>query len=447
MSIHRLSWPLSLVYFFAASTLAVQSLDVRSEQTEAQCSTAFDWASNSIGLTPCSLSAYVFGSCFSGNWNVPQLPPSGGFGYTTPNSTTANLCTCSWAAYNLISACTACQGLDPDVDNWAFYNQNCSDFFTDAYFPSNVTLPVGTAIPFWAATNHKPDIVQGQSSNKKKTPVGAIAGGVVGGVMVLIIGGIAFWFIRKRNQTTPAAEESGVRPYYTRPQIHGRSASDLSGKSILGPMSVSMYSYLAILRYTSPVRAMSPPLPVHIAPRDLPDVIEPFTSLRPTSPPVSMPSSSIARKTSGTTLRSTATSEPPAAVVVHERYAPDNSDHARRNPPPYSPSAAASPATSPEPTDPNPQPSAFVPGHRNRSEKASVDTHTSYDSGTSHNGGESVTGIDEVIGRMGLIMSSPESVMGSTVGPHTVATGQSANVRATHKANVSNPDNDPVDRS
>jgi hypothetical protein len=287
--------------------------------------------------------------------------------------------------------------------------------------------------------------------------------------MVLIIGGIAFWFIRKRNQTTPAAEESGVRPYFTRPQIHGRSASDLSGKSILGPRSVSMvdshrpetiYTTAGTLHthtgsihtlpysgYTSPVRAMSPPLPVHIAPRDLPDVIEPFTSLRPTSPPVSMPSSSIARKTSGTTLRSTATSEPPAAVVVHERYAPDNSDHARRNPPPYSPSAAASPATSPEPTDPNPQPSAFVPGHRNRSEKASVDTHTSYDSGTSHNGGESVTGISEVIGRMGLIMSSPESVMGSTVGPHTVATGQSANVRATHKANVSNPDNDPVDRS
>jgi hypothetical protein len=85
----------------------------------------------------------------------------------------------------------------------------------------------------------------------------------------------------------------------------------------------------------------------------------------------------------------------------------------------------------------------FAPGHRTRREKASVDTQQSYDSSPSHNGGESISAIDDVIGRMGLTMA-PESVVGSTMGAQTVSTGQSANVvsRPTHKANVSNPDND-----
>ncbi|KAJ7206968.1 hypothetical protein B0H12DRAFT_1243214 [Mycena haematopus] len=455
MSGPRVSWSLNLVYFFAVLVLAVQSLDLRSEQTQAQCSSDYDWASNSLGLTPCLLTARI------GMW--PQL--SQGQSYTNPNSTTANLCTCSWAAYNLISACTACQGFDSAVENWAAYDQSCGGFLTSTYFPANVTLPKGTAIPFWAGTDpttwndgrfntaqaqllaeeNKPDYVQGQSNpvaKKSKPPVGAIVGGVIGGVAVLIIGGIAFWLMRKRNQKHP---EEG----------------DLSGKSILGhpPMSVvnsqrpgtiyttagTMHTHNASVHslsygsgYSSPVRPMSPPSPPQTGHRE--DHIEPFT-LRPTSPPASM---SIARKTSGTTLRST---ETPAAVVVHERYAQETSERARLNPPPYSPSASVSPASSPEPTDFTPQSSSFTPGHRTRREKVSVDTQTSYDSGTSHGGGESVSAIDEVIGRMGLMMSSPESAIEGTMGAHTVSTGESANILShlPHKANVSNPDNDPHD--
>ncbi|KAJ6459633.1 hypothetical protein C8R45DRAFT_1081419 [Mycena sanguinolenta] len=480
MSRPRVSWPLSSVYFLAVSALAVQSLDPRSEQTQAECSADFDWAENSLKLTPCLLAAYVWGSCFTGNWNVPQLTQ--GNQYTNPNSTTANLCTCSWAGYNLLSACTACQGFDADVQNWAAYNQNCSAFMTNTYFPESVILPTGTAIPFWAGTDpttwndgrfnsaqaqliaqeNKPDYVQGQNpvGHKSKPPIGAIAGGVVGGVAVLILGGVAFWFMRKRNQKHP--EEGSVRPYPTRPHIHGRSWSDLSGKSILGPHSMSMVNSqrpgtiyttantvhtrttsVHSLPYTSGYASppLSPPLPAQISNRE--DHIEPFL-LRPTSPPVSM---SIARKTSGTTLRSTATTtvEPPAAAVVHERYAPESSERARLNPPPYSPSQSVSPASSPEPTDPTPQSSSFTPGHRTRRDKAamSVDSQTSYDSGTSHGGDGSVSAIHEVIGRMGLMMPSPESVMGSTMGAHTISTGQSVNVlsRPGHKPSVSNPDN------
>jgi len=396
----------------------------------------------------------VWGSCFTGNWDVPQLQANQS--YTNPNSTTANLCTCSWAAYNLISACTACQGFDSGVENWAAYDQSCGSFLTNVWFPSSVILPAETAIPFWAGTDprswnnghfdtaqaelvaqeNKPDLVQGK---KKKPPIGAIVGGVVGGVAVLIIGGLAFLFVRKRIR-----DQTGQSSHpYMRPP-HVRSVSDDSGNSNL--MSV-VQSYRPGTMYTtgtahthtgsvhslgsgyaSTARVMSPPLS---STRE--DFIEPFT-LR------SMPPS-MTRKTSETTMRTASnTHDSPAAASFQDYNAPETSERARLNPPAYSP--YPTPTSSPEPRDPTPQSPArrdFTPGHRTRREKASVDTQQSYDSNTSHGGGESISVIHEVIDSMGLM--SPDSVVGSTMGGHTVSTGQSVNVvsRSTHKPNVSNP--------
>ncbi|KAJ7022970.1 hypothetical protein C8F04DRAFT_970860 [Mycena alexandri] len=440
-------WPLCLIYFFTASTLATRSLSERSEQTQAQCTNDFDWATSSQGSTPCLLTAYVWGSCFTGNWDVPQLPQ--GSSYTNPNATTANDCTCSWAAYNLISACTACQGFDSAIANWAGYSQSCGGFETDTYFPSNITLPTGTAIPFWAGTDprswndarfdtaqakliaqeHKPDFVQGQTppdAKKSKPPVGAIAGGVVGGVAVLVIGAaIAFWFVRKRNRDhAELAGETSTHPYI-RPQIHGRSVSDVSGKSILTPQSMSViqrpgtiYTTAGTIHtrtgsahsllpygsgYTSPVRVMSPPLTSQLVSRE--DVIEPFT-LRPTSPLAP----GMTRKPSETTMATTYNNhEVPVGAFIASSEG--SSERTRLNPPAYSP--YISPASSPEPGDPTPTGRTdFAPGHRTRHEKGSVDTQQSYDSSTTHAPHDSASGIDEVIGRMRLTMAS-ESVVGA----------------------------------
>jgi hypothetical protein len=106
-------------------------------------------------------------------------------------------------------------------------------------------------------------------------------------------------------------------------------------------------------------------------------------------------------------------------MVVQEGHAPEGSERVRLNPPAYSPYAS-----SPGPADPMPQSPGrreLTPCHRTCREKASVDTQQSSDSGTTHGGGESVssTGIDEVIGRMGLLMR-PESFVGSTMGAHIV---------------------------
>ncbi|KAJ7700300.1 hypothetical protein B0H16DRAFT_1749079 [Mycena metata] len=470
------SWPLCLICFFTTSTLATRSLSERSEQTQAKCNDDFNWATSSQGSTPCLLTAYVWGSCFNGNWNV--LPLAQGEQYTNPNSTTANDCTCSWAAYNLISACTACQGFDSAVANWAAYSQSCGGFETNAYFPSNVTLPTGTAIPSWAGTNprtwnnahfdtaqaqliaqeHKPDLVQGQTppdAKKSKPPVGAIVGGVVGGVAVLVIGaGIAFWFIRKRNRDhVELANDTGAHPFI-RPRIHGRSVSDDSGKSILTPQTMSIIQRPGTIYttggtihtrtgsahslpygsgYTSPVRVMSPPPTSQLLSRE--DVIEPFT-LRSMSPP----SPGMTRKPSETTMATTYNNHE-VSVGAFIPSSEGSSERTRLNPPAYSP--YVSPAPSPEPGERTPTGRAdFAPGHRPRHEKGSVDTQQSSDSSPTHAARDStVSGIDEVIGRMRLTMAS-ESVAGA----HTVSTGGSANVlsRPTHKSSVSNPDNETL---
>ncbi|KAJ7159490.1 hypothetical protein C8R46DRAFT_1224082 [Mycena filopes] len=477
------SGPLCLLSLFGASALATQAFP-RVAQTQAQCSDDYNWASNSRGDTPCLLTAKVWGSCFNGNWDVVALPK--GDQYDNPNSTTANLCTCSWAAYNLISACTECQGLDSSVNNWAGYSGKCASFETDTYFPSNVTLPSGTAIPFWAGTDprtwnnarfdpaqakllaqeNKPDYVQGQtppdSQKKKKTPVGAIVGGVIGGLAVVALGaGIAFWWLRKR--TGDGNEDTGTRPFI-RPQIHGRSTSDVSGKSFPSPQSMSVVHRARTIYttsntihtrtgsahslpygsgYTSPARVMSPPLsPVQMVNRE--DYVEPYT-LRAAS--TSPPPPSMTRKASETTLTTTyANHEPgPAATFMALGMASadgsSSSERTRLNPPPYS-------AESPEPGDASPSPSPsprFAPGHRARPEKGgSVDSQRSYDSNTTaHAPRDSGTGstIGEVIERMGIIMGET----GTGTGTHTVSTGQSATVigtRPTYKPGVSNPDND-----
>ena len=127
--------------------------------------------------------------------------------YTNPNSTTANFCTwcvlrpsvptvanvnpdliSSWLAYNLLSACTDCQGFPQAVQKYVLLKvmlqrslklklfaasylisnhakvlqpQRIGRFFPASssctihlcvysYFPSNYSLPEGTLIPYWA---------------------------------------------------------------------------------------------------------------------------------------------------------------------------------------------------------------------------------------------------------------------------------------------------------
>ncbi|KAJ7058722.1 hypothetical protein C8F01DRAFT_1302670 [Mycena amicta] len=273
-------WSVKRLWSFlllAAPALAGTLLDIRSVQTQARCEPTFDWADNSIGATPCLLAAYVWGACFTGTWDVPALTE--GNQYTNPNATTANLCTCSWAAYNLLSACTSCQGIDSGVQTWAGYTTDCQNYLTNVYFPSNIELPANILIPYWAGTNAstwdsgKFNVPQAQlvaglrqytpprlvfsltfpqinpttllpaslppaPSTKSKTPIGPIVGGVIGGVCVLLIGGlIAFCYMRRSShqghKRAASGAASSIRTYMSRPTLHRRSMSEVSAKSIL----------------------------------------------------------------------------------------------------------------------------------------------------------------------------------------------------------------------
>ncbi|KAJ3753240.1 hypothetical protein EV360DRAFT_2886, partial [Lentinula raphanica] len=75
----------------------------------ATCEDGFDWANNAAGVSPCVMAAATF-ACNTAGHNVPPLTP--GAHYDPPNlaNNTVNVCQCSWAAYNLISMCTLCQG-------------------------------------------------------------------------------------------------------------------------------------------------------------------------------------------------------------------------------------------------------------------------------------------------------------------------------------------------
>ncbi|EDR00707.1 uncharacterized protein LACBIDRAFT_313146 [Laccaria bicolor S238N-H82] len=142
-------------------------------------------------------------------------------------------------------ACADRQGFPHAVPNEAPYFQSCQGFTTTTN--SNYSLPwQGTLIPYWStfdpstwpsqhfdATTAK-SIVQQEHldisnsptlSSKKKTPIGAIVSGVVGGVVVIVLAvGIGLFMCRRR-----APKQQPVFPPSTIGQsAHFRSPSDMT---------------------------------------------------------------------------------------------------------------------------------------------------------------------------------------------------------------------------
>ncbi|KAK7054737.1 hypothetical protein VNI00_003200 [Paramarasmius palmivorus] len=165
----------------------------KAQTTEpAQCTnTTFQWAFNSRDQSPCIVAGYLGGVCNAG----------------------------------------PCQ--DRNYLRWSPFSMNCSQVY-DGLFPDNI--PSGTAVPSWAYLNvtgsdtwnlgQALDNRQGPESTGaskptgstpsalasstpseasqpdpgSKTNAGAIAGGVIGGVVFLgIVAGIAFWLYRRRR--------------------------------------------------------------------------------------------------------------------------------------------------------------------------------------------------------------------------------------------------------
>jgi len=224
----------------------------------------FDWTFNSRNQSPCQIAAYLDSAC-EANPSDAYIAPLDNSSHYVLSQSAANDCFCNTVFYSVISACAVCQG--DEYLPWATWNTNCTRSYVDQ-FP--VTIPAGTAIPAWAymdvpeglwnataadafkaindteftastasATSSSsltpsstssvtptqsttPVTVVAPSSSSKKTNVGAIAGGIIGGLAVVVLAAIAFvlWLRHRRAQRRPpSAAFRATTPLVTTPYM------------------------------------------------------------------------------------------------------------------------------------------------------------------------------------------------------------------------------------
>ncbi|KAG9039682.1 hypothetical protein FS837_000935 [Tulasnella sp. UAMH 9824] len=225
------SLTLTLSLWFILGRITGLSNAAPEPETAAVCEGSFGWMNNSRSQSPCLVAAYLAGACR--NWYIPALQP--GNWYDGPNENQTNLCLCSSVVYNAVSACAACQG-DSWI-GWPDWKLECDPtLVTVADYKFDI--PPGTAIPRWmyqdptqqigvsfdtslaysVAGQNLPDMTslnQGipsvttsagtptptaSSDSGNSVNIGAIVGGVVGGLGFLTAGVfLGWWFLRRRH--------------------------------------------------------------------------------------------------------------------------------------------------------------------------------------------------------------------------------------------------------
>lgn len=214
-------------------------------RTEAVCFPSYAWMNNTLGQSPCLVAAYLQAQCSSGVYNVIPIdlnsnPP---MVYAPPapslNNTVYNVCACSWAVYNLLEACLACQSGGNYLHAWSSWQTNCganllsNDTFYPQY-PPYVINPA-TAVPDWATMNPtdwsngifniteahdraaemRPDFTSVPHPKQKQTvSVGALAGGIVAAVVAvaLIAVSVMFVVLRRKRKMNHAEPELTMTP-------------------------------------------------------------------------------------------------------------------------------------------------------------------------------------------------------------------------------------------
>ncbi|KIK42625.1 hypothetical protein CY34DRAFT_133891 [Suillus luteus UH-Slu-Lm8-n1] len=112
------------------------------------------WTENRKNQTPCAVAREVDNECL---YSYAVMSPPSSEQAFIPSGSNVTACTCSWASYNLFSACMFCASSSPSLVSWDDWTANCPTnlMSTTTYFPSNagVTLPSNTSIPCYAGYN------------------------------------------------------------------------------------------------------------------------------------------------------------------------------------------------------------------------------------------------------------------------------------------------------
>ncbi|KAG7086284.1 hypothetical protein E1B28_002248 [Marasmius oreades] len=258
----------------------IQSWDIIINST-AKCQGGFDWASNKEGSSPCLILAAVSAPCYGSYTTKPLLPNEH---YDDPDQTNRQItaCSCSWAAYNLLGACTACQGLESEsIHSWPQYSTNCGNYKSDTTFwPSEFQIGANQTIPYYAQNNpnnwkeqrfdvseaqalaaqNKPDYtgvpITGPDPPKKGKPVGAIVGGTVGGVLLVLFLLLLFYMCRRRRASLGVQEVPARRPSFFSPG-HGFASDWESRKRGISMVSNSSLGTVSTSRPFSSIATPS----------------------------------------------------------------------------------------------------------------------------------------------------------------------------------------------
>ncbi|KAG1775095.1 hypothetical protein EV702DRAFT_460922 [Suillus placidus] len=266
---------------YISTILAVQVHPVkRNVVSNATCISGYSWMNDSQGYSPCHTVAYVEAACTGNNYDQQAL--NNGFSYSLPNSSTANECYCSWSSYNLMMACTICQGnTNSAVWEWPQWTSGCTTnlSWTQEYFPSGFVLAGDASIPYWATTDpttwtyatfniqdanatyqkNSSSITpsasssssgsssspssSSSSSSSKSTDVGAIVGGTIGGVAALSFFAIVAYLLYRRHVYRKGVHASVINPqgmtFMPLSGTHNRIPSDTSNfaPSMSGPLA------------------------------------------------------------------------------------------------------------------------------------------------------------------------------------------------------------------
>ncbi|PBK78253.1 hypothetical protein ARMSODRAFT_947129 [Armillaria solidipes] len=235
------------------------------------CNASIDsnWSFNSLDQSPCTVAAYLGGVCNSGNFTVTPL--SDGQLYSGPTLEQANVCRCSSVFYSLVSACAFCQG--NIYERWSLFNRNCTDGLNVPVGKFNKDIPEQTAVPHWAYQNvsvtdtfdeqqaksdsdapestAQPALTPTPTStlppassnvvSPKRTNVGAIVGGVIGGVAFIALLGLSACLIRRRSKSSQESEPILAADMDARPRNFATLLAGQAAPKLYDPSDPSTY--------------------------------------------------------------------------------------------------------------------------------------------------------------------------------------------------------------